>query len=136
MLFECLLRSYRSGASELAGSLYVRNNDSADAMADLGKATAAILSDLANLRAILGPSHSRVAEQMEAVELESRRRLKASEASATESRLNHSRFVLVTLASLEAEVTYLLSDRQASIKSRTERAFEHLKRSRSRQSPG
>jgi hypothetical protein len=36
---------------------------------------------------------------------------------------------MVALAAFEAEMTYLLSDRQSSIRSRTERAFAHLRRS-------
>lgn len=39
------------------------------------------------------------------------------------------RAAIVLLAALEAEITYLLSDQQAKIQSRTERAFLHLQRS-------
>lgn len=45
------------------------------------------------------------------------------------SNASKARAAIVLLAALEAEITYLLSDQQAKIQSRTERAFLHLKRS-------
>lgn len=45
------------------------------------------------------------------------------------SNASKARAAIVLLAALEAEITYLLSDQQAKIQSRTERAFLHLQRS-------
>jgi hypothetical protein len=116
-------------ASELASSLLAKNTDSLGAMVDLGKTAAAIFSDLAGFHAMLGPSNSEVSTRIEAAELRTRPMLTEGVANTSEMRQIHIRSALVVLAALEAEVSYLLSDHQASIQSRTERAFEHLQRS-------
>jgi hypothetical protein len=116
-------------ATELAGSLFEKNNDSLGAMVDLGKTAAAILADLAIFRARLGPSSHEVCTRIEAAESKARPLVSEVSATTQDMRQVYIRSALVVLASLEAEVTYLLSDHQASIQSRTERAFEHLQRS-------
>jgi hypothetical protein len=116
-------------ASELASSLFERNNDSVGAMVDLGKTAASIFSDLATFRAMLGPSILEVSTRIEAAESRARPLLVEGVASTQDMRQIYIRTVLVVLAALEAEVSYLLSDHRASIRSRAERAFEHLQRS-------
>lgn len=116
-------------ASELAGSLFEKNNDSLGAMVDLGKTAAGIFSDLAIFRDRLGPSSGEVSTRIGAAESKARPLLAEGVATSQDMRQIYIRSTLVTLASLEAEVSYLLSDHQASVQSRTERAFEHLQRS-------
>jgi hypothetical protein len=116
-------------ATELAGTLFEKNNDSLGAMVDLGKTAAVIFSDLASFRTRLGPSSREVSTRIEAAESRTRAFLSEGVATSQDMRQIYIRSALVTLASLEAEVTYLLSDHQSNIQSRTERAFEHLQRS-------
>lgn len=116
-------------ASELAGSLFEKNNDSLGAMVDLGRTAAVIFSDLAIFRARLGTSGGEVSTRIEAAESRAQPLLSEGAATSQDMRQIYIRSALVVLASLETEVTYLLSDHQASIQSRAERAFEHLQRS-------
>ena len=116
-------------ASELASSLFERNNDSVGAMVDLGKTAASILSDLATFRVMLGPSILEVSTRIEAAESRARPLLVEGMATTQDMRQIYIRTALVVLAALEAEISYLLSDHQAIIRSRAERAFEHLQRS-------
>ena len=115
-------------ASELASSLFERNNDSVGAMVDLGKTAASILSDLASFRAMLGPSVLEVSTRIDAAESRARPLLAEGVAITQDMRQIYIRTALVVLAALEAEVSYLLVDHQAGTQSLAERAFEHLQR--------
>jgi hypothetical protein len=116
-------------ASELASSLFARNNDSFGAMVDLGKVAAAIFADLMGFRSTLDHAGAEVKARIEAADRRSGPMLAEGVANSPEMRQIHIRSALIILASLEAEVSYLVSDHQASIRSRVERAFEHLQRS-------
>jgi hypothetical protein len=116
-------------ASELASSLFERNNDSVGTMVDLGKTAASILSDLASFRVMLGPSVLEVSTRIEAAESRTRPLLAEGVTTTQDMRQIYIRTALVVFAALEAEVSYLLADHQAEIQSLAKRAFEHLQRS-------
>lgn len=116
-------------ASELASSLFEKNNDSLGAMVDLAKTAASVFSDLTSFRATLGVPNAEVSARIEAAESRVRPLLAEGVASSAEMRQIYIRSALVVLAALEAEVSYLLADHQTSLRGRTERAFEHLQRS-------
>jgi hypothetical protein len=116
-------------SSELYSSLLPRNHDSYAVIADLGRTAEAICSDLGNLRVTLGESNREVQTRIEAAESRARQLLAESATRNQDVRHTCIRSALIVLSALEAEVSYLLSDRQASIRGRAERAFEHLKRS-------
>lgn len=115
-------------ASQLASHLFDKNNDSLGVMVDLGNHASAILSDVKAFGGSLDPANeyaikaiNRVAEKIGPMLVD--------KSSTSEVRQIYIRSAIVILAALEGEVSYLLRDAQDAIRSRSERAFEHLKRS-------
>jgi hypothetical protein len=114
-------------AGELCASLLPPGNDSVGAIVGLGKHASSVLQDLVNFGANLDESQKAAKRAIQAVESEAKPLL--SEANATSaSRQIYIRSALVMLAAIEVELSYLIFDRQSEIRSRTERAFEHLQR--------
>lgn len=115
-------------AAELGSALFAKHSDSVGMMKHLGESAAKILDDLAVFGRALSGTDGNVRETIQAEE-KRLRPLLSNSSSTQEVREIHVRTALVGLAALEAEVSYLLSDHQASIRSRVERAFQHLQRS-------
>lgn len=114
-------------AAELGSALFANHGDSIGMMKHLGESTAKVLDDLAAFGRALSATDRNVRETIQAEETRLRPLLSNS-SSTQEMRQIHIRTALVGLAALETEVSYLLSDHQASIRSRVERAFQHLQR--------
>lgn len=115
-------------AAVLGSELFANHGDSVGMMKHLGESAAKILDDLAVFGRALSATDGNVRETIQAEE-KRLRPLLSNSSSTQEMRQIHVRTALVGLAALEAEVSYLLSDHQASIRSRVERAFQHLQRS-------
>lgn len=117
-------------ASHLASQLLSRNLDASPGLIELRKHAADILTELENYGASLGTSSPRVVLAiMRLVGTAMPMLNKDSDANqSSDTRLNNIRSGLVMIAAGEAEISYLLRDRQAAILSRSERAFLHLQR--------
>ena len=115
-------------ACHLASDLLTAGNDSVGAMVDLGNHEAAILSDLRAFGESLDKSSGFAREAIQRVATKAGPML-SDRSSSTEMRQIYIRSALVMLAALEGELSYLLRDDQDSIRNRSERAFEHLRRS-------
>jgi hypothetical protein len=114
-------------ASHLAAELFTKSNDSLGVMVDLGNHASAILSDLLAFSKSLDESEKdakaaihRVASKIGPILMDHN--------STSDMRQIYVRTSIVALAALEGEISYLLRDSQESIRSRVERAFEHLNR--------
>lgn len=114
-------------AAELGSALFANHGDSVGMMKRLGESTDKTLDELAAFGRALSATDGNVRETIQAEE-KRLRPLLSNSSSTQEMRQIHIRTALVGLAALEAEVSYLLSDHQASIRSRVELAFQHLQR--------
>jgi hypothetical protein len=114
-------------AAELGSAMFAAHGDSVGMMKHLGESTGKILDELAAFGCALSAADGNVRETIHA-EDKRLRPLLSNSSSTQEMRQLHIRTALVGLAALEAEVSYLLSDHQAGIRSRVERAFQHLQR--------
>ena len=115
-------------AAHLASDLLTEGNDSVGAMVDLGKHAAAILSDLQAFGELLDKSSASARGAIQRVAKKAGPMLSEEHASNAMRQI-YIRSALVMLAALEGELSYLLRDNEESIRSRSERAFEHLRRS-------
>lgn len=116
-----------TAAGRMADQLLRPGGDSLGAMVELGAHAAEILAELRVFGSSLDSSSKRVKTAIERVAARTAPML-ADTAASTEMRQIHMRSALVSLAALESELSYLLRDHQADIRSRSERAFEHLQR--------
>ena len=117
-------------ASHLASQLLSRNLDASPGLIELRKHAVHILKELESYSASLGASSPRVVLAiMRLIGTAMPMLDQANDGNQSpDSRLNNIRSGLVMIAAGEAEVSYLLRDRQAAILSRSERAFVHLQR--------
>jgi hypothetical protein len=115
-------------ASHLAAELFAKNNDALGGMVHLGKHALTVLNDLERFGATLDDSseHARLAINKLVYEAGT---LFRNVDGTTEMRQIYIRSGLLMLAAAEAELSYLLRDRQARIRALSDRAFEHLQRS-------
>ena len=118
-------------SGHLAAELLPPNNDSIGAMIELGKHAIAAIDNLKYFGATLGKfeADARVAIERFTTQVQPLTSAFGSGGSTSnEMRQIYIRQALVMLAAVETEVSYLLVDHQLAIRSRTERAFEHLQR--------
>lgn len=120
-------------ASELFASLFQRNEDALGALVNLGKVAHSVTGAVNTFGAGLDVSEFAVKDRIrlgvEHIWTLISPDTAAAPASTPEMRRLCIQSAIVALTSLEAEVSYLLFDRQGTIRHRTERAFEHLQRS-------
>jgi hypothetical protein len=115
-------------ASHLAAEILTKNSDALPGMIELGKHASAVLNDLVTFGASLDASAERASRAIEKLKETAGPLFFDSGDRTQETRLIHIRSGLVMIAAAEAEIGYLLRDRQSAIRSRSERAFEHLQR--------
>lgn len=120
-------------ASDLFASLFQRNEDALGALVNLGKVAHSVTGAVNTLGAGLDTSEIVVKERIRLVVEHIWTLISPATGTASASTPDMRRIciqsAIVALASLESEVSYLLFDRQGTIRHRTERAFEHLQRS-------
>jgi hypothetical protein len=114
-------------ASHLASQLLARNIDASAGLIELRKHATDILKELGIYAASLGTSSPRVVSAIMRL-VGTAMPMFNDLNQGPDSRLNNIRSGLVMIAAGEAEIAYLLRDRQAAILSRSERAFIHLQR--------
>jgi hypothetical protein len=120
-------------ASELSASLFAKQEDALGTVVHLGNLAASITAAVNTFGGSLDLSESPVKQKIyDAVERVWSVIDPASGSAKSNGpglRQNCIFSAVVTLSALEAEVSYLLFDRQSAIRLRAERAFEHLQRS-------
>jgi hypothetical protein len=116
-------------AGELHSALFTNSQDAMGAMKHLGEVARAIALDVEAFYSALEPTEIGLRNTIAAFLLKVREHLQAGPNQTQDMRQISLRTLLITVAALESEVSYLLSDHQSSIRSRTERAFEHIQRS-------
>jgi hypothetical protein len=115
-------------ASHLAGQLLPASLDASPGLLALKKEAGDILKELGRFSGSLGMSSPAVVQAIMRLTATAGPMFLNDAGLSSESRLNHIRSGLVMIAAAEAEISYLLRDRQAAILSRADRAFTHLKR--------
>lgn len=115
-------------ASHLAGRLLSPNLDASPGLLELQKQANDVLQELEKFHVSLGTSAPNVVVAIMRLLGTAGPMFANSSALSPDSRLSHIRSGLVMIAAAEAEISYLLRDRQAAILSRANRAFVHLKR--------
>jgi hypothetical protein len=115
-------------ASRLAVDLVPLSTDAHGVMGDLSNHAGAILSDLQAFANGLGISEGPAREAIQRVDGKVGPMLRTPSTNRA-SRDIEVRTAIVILAALEGEITYVLRDRDETIRLRTDLAFEHLNRS-------
>ena len=120
-------------ASELSASLFAKQEDALGTLANLGRVAQQVTASVNGFGGSLDISESvvkrKIHDTVERIWTLIDPATGSASSSAPGMRENCIRSALVALAGLEAEVSYLLSDRQSEIRQRAERAFAHLQRS-------
>lgn len=120
-------------ASNLYTSLFAKHEDALGTLADLGSTARWVTASVNTFGASLDVSDifvkRKISSAVERIWSFIDPATDSAKNSAPQMRQNCIASALVTLAALEAEVSYLLSDRQSGIRLRAERAFVHLQRS-------
>jgi hypothetical protein len=124
-----LIRGLASAAQLHANFLKVRDSDSYNRGGYLAKqcrdALLAIEGFAARFRQSLPPAAAAAIDEF----VQSRRALFAEAADGADARDERSRAALVLLVALESQISFLLSDVQAVLHTRSEQGFAHLQRS-------
>ena len=115
-------------ASRLAADLFANRSGSTTVIARLQDHASAILSDLKAFQALLRTDFPHAAAAITRVNEQIGASLVDSTGSSDMREVNV-RSAIIILAALDGEISYLLRDTQDAIRSRAERAFEHLQRS-------
>ena len=114
-------------ASKLAADLFRDKGDALGVIVRLRDHARAILSDLRSFRGRIAADSPSAAQAIDRV-AEQIGGMLVDESSTQDTRQIHIRSAIVILAALDGEISYLLRDSQDAIRSRAERAFEHLQR--------
>lgn len=114
-------------ASKLAADLFANRAGSTTVIARLQDHASAILSDLKAFQALLRTDFPHAAAAIKRVSEQIGGPLVDPTATSDTREINV-RSAIIILAALDGEITYLLRDTQDAIRSRAERAFEHLQR--------
>jgi hypothetical protein len=114
-------------ASKLAADMFRDKGDAMGVFVRLQEHASAILSDIKGFGDSPGPEFPDAAKAIERVNQQIGSMLIDTSAS-TDMRQIHIKSAIVILAALAGEITYILRDTQDAIRSRAERAFEHLQR--------
>lgn len=120
-------------ASELSASLFAKQEDTLGTVVQLGKLADSIAGAVNSFGGSLDvsefPVKQKIYDAVERVWSVIDPASGSAKAATPALRQNCILSAVVTLSALEAEVSYLLFDRQSAIRLRAERAFEHLQRS-------
>ena len=120
-------------ASNLYASLFAKHEDALGTLADLGSTAHWVTASVNTFGASLDVSEilvkRKISSAVERIFSLIHPVTGSAKNSTPQMRQNCISSALVALAALEAEVSYLLSDRQSGIRLRAERAFAHLQRS-------
>lgn len=114
-------------ASKLAADLFRNRGDSVEVIVRLRDHASAILSDLRAFQPQITADFPSAAQAIARVS-EQIGSMLADQSGTQDTRQIHVRSAIVILAALDGEISYLLRDSQDAIRSRAERAFEHLQR--------
>lgn len=120
-------------ASELSTSLFAKHEDALGTVTHLGSLAHSIACAVNSFGGSLDlsefPVKQKIHDAVERVWSVIDPASRSAKGTTPALRQNCILSAVVTLSALEAEVSYLLCDRQSAIRLRTERAFEHLQRS-------